>query len=134
MAQIPWDVVDAAPAPPSPTIAIGVAAQTIEYKPEEASASVEAEILAHPIATEAASTTPLPTETGSAVEKRDLSKRACEAQAIGAGPVPSPDTASAFLAHSAFAAAATAAPVPSGYTNTFTNWKASNNAYGKASL
>ncbi|KAJ9644470.1 hypothetical protein H2199_003433 [Coniosporium tulheliwenetii] len=105
IAQIPWDVVDAAPAPPSPTIAIGVAAQTVEYKPEEASASVEAEILAHPIATEAESTVPLPTETGSTIEKRELSKRACEAQAIGA-------------------------PVPSGYTNTFTNLKASNNAYG----
>ncbi|KAH0289685.1 hypothetical protein KCU84_g18009, partial [Aureobasidium melanogenum] len=40
------------------------------------------------------------------------------------------DTVAAFAANTAFAAAALSAPTPSGYSNTFTNLNASNNAYG----
>jgi hypothetical protein len=66
------------------------------------------------------------------IEKR----AACAAQPTGvsgayAAPAqPTDDTVSAFAANTAFAAAAFNAPVPSGYSNTFTNLNASNNAYG----
>ena len=45
-------------------------------------------------------------------------------------PVPSPDTADAFLASPEFVSAAAAATAPPGYYSTFANLKASNNAYG----
>ncbi|KAI5272739.1 hypothetical protein E4T47_04101 [Aureobasidium subglaciale] len=68
------------------------------------------------------------------VARRNVGKRAaCAAQPTGVASftVNTPDdTASAFAVNSAFAAAASAAPVPSGYSNTFTNLNASNNAYG----
>ncbi|TKA23705.1 hypothetical protein B0A50_06541 [Salinomyces thailandicus] len=59
-----------------------------------------------------------------------VKRAACAAQPTGAGPVPSPDTVSAFLSYSAFGAAATGAPTPSGYSRTFQNLQGSNNAYG----
>lgn len=54
----------------------------------------------------------------------------CQVQPTGAGPVPSPDTASAFLHDEALASSASAAPTPSGYINVFTNLQKSNSAYG----
>jgi hypothetical protein len=67
-----------------------------------------------------------------AIEKR----AACAAQPTGvsgayAAPAePTDDTVSAFASNTAFAAAASSAPIPAGYSNTFTNLNASNNAYG----
>jgi len=52
------------------------------------------------------------------------------AQPTGAGPVPSPDTASAFLADAAISSIAVNAPTPSGYVSAFTNLQAENSAYG----
>jgi hypothetical protein len=106
---------------PTPTYSINVSAtaQTISYTQTAALASISA------------STSDTPGTQKRAVqyiEKRD--DDCCAPQPLGSGPIPSPDTASAFLADSDFAAAASAAPVPSGYTNTFTNLQASNNAYG----
>ncbi|KAG9653644.1 glycoside hydrolase, partial [Aureobasidium melanogenum] len=63
-------------------------------------------------------------------------RSACAAQPTGVtgayGPPEDPeaDTVAAFTANAAFAAAASSAPTPSGYSNTFTNLNASNNAYG----
>lgn len=62
------------------------------------------------------------------VEKR--TNGACSPQPHRSGPIPSPDTASSFLNHPEFAASASAAPVPSGYTHTFTNLKASSQENG----
>jgi len=61
-----------------------------------------------------------------------LAKRqaACQPLATGAGPVPEPDTASAFLAFSSLSSAASAAPTPAGYSNVFTNLQGSSQAYG----
>ncbi|KAL1301923.1 hypothetical protein AAFC00_002386 [Neodothiora populina] len=62
-----------------------------------------------------------------------LNKRAtttCVVQPTGYGPVPSPDSAAAFLAYAPFASSASAAAVPAGYVQTFKNLNASNNAYG----
>jgi hypothetical protein len=66
------------------------------------------------------------------IEKR----AACAAQPTGVSGVyaapaePTDDTVSAFASNTAFAAAASSAPIPAGYSNTFTNLNASNNAYG----
>ncbi|KAF2646329.1 hypothetical protein P280DRAFT_8096 [Massarina eburnea CBS 473.64] len=46
----------------------------------------------------------------------------------GSGPVPSPDTPDAFLSFPAFSEAATSAPEVSGYTKSFTDLKAANQA------
>ena len=117
--EIAWDVVDEVPAPPTASVPIGVAAQTIVYNDDAAAASVAAAITADP----------LPQATD--VSKRGLQERAaCATQPTGAGPVPTDDTASAFLSYPSFSSAASAAPTPSGYYNTFTNLQASNNAYG----
>lgn len=64
----------------------------------------------------------LPTATAAQKVKR----AACTSLPKGAGPVPSPDSPSAFLALPAFASAATSAPTPSGYSQTFQNKQASN--------
>ncbi|KAI6791944.1 glycoside hydrolase [Hortaea werneckii] len=71
------------------------------------------------------------TENSPAAPSADKVKRAaCASQPAGAGPVPSPDTASAFQRYSAFASAAAGASPPSGYSQTFSSLQASNNAYG----
>lgn len=59
-----------------------------------------------------------------------IKRGACATQPAGAGPVPSPDSASAFVSYSSFSSQATSAPVPAGYSQTFKNLQASNNAYG----
>jgi hypothetical protein len=61
------------------------------------------------------------------------SANACSArpaQPTGAGPIPSPDTASAFLAYSSLSSIALSAPTPSNYAQAFSNLQAENNAYG----
>lgn len=93
-------------------------AQTITYNPAAAASSVVADINAGS----------LPQPTKAKMIKRTSGN--CSPKAIGAGPVPSPDTVQAFLADPDFASAASAAPTPTGYTNRFTNLNASNNAYG----
>jgi hypothetical protein len=61
---------------------------------------------------------------------RRVKRAACASQPSGAGPVPSPDSALAFGSYSSFSSMASSAPVPSGYSQTFQNLQASNNAYG----
>ncbi|KAK4986138.1 hypothetical protein LTR50_005510 [Elasticomyces elasticus] len=63
-------------------------------------------------------------------ERPKRSDGACNPLPSGHGPVPSPDTPSAFLSYAAFASAATQAPTPSGYVKSFTNLQASNVALG----
>jgi hypothetical protein len=64
------------------------------------------------------------------VDKMKRAATACAPQPTGAGPIPSPDTASAFLDYAVFKSAASSAPVPIRYSQMFTNLQASNNAYG----
>lgn len=94
-----------------------VTATTVIYNPASAASSVAAGVTASPVAN----------ARRSVLDKRDGD---CAAQPLGAGPVPGNDTAAAFAAYPVFASSASAAPVPTGYTNTFTNLNASNNAYG----
>ena len=97
----------------SPSIAFGVASQVVTYNAKLAAESAAAQITAHP--------------WSGNLQKRDGN---CAPQPTGAGPTPSPDTASAFLAYQAFASVASAAAVPSGYNSAFINLQASNNANG----
>ncbi|KAF2173537.1 hypothetical protein M409DRAFT_15817 [Zasmidium cellare ATCC 36951] len=95
--------------PPSPSIATNVPAQTIVYDAVAVESSAAAEQTSDP---------------------SKVKRNACDPQQAGAGPVPSPDTDSAFVTYSAFVSAASAAPTPSGYVNTFKNFNAMNNALG----
>ncbi|KAI7201815.1 hypothetical protein KC324_g2027 [Hortaea werneckii] len=72
------------------------------------------------------------TEDSAEAPSADKVKRAaCASQPAGAGPMPSPDTASKFQNNPAFASAAAGASPPFGYSRTFSNLQASNNsAYG----
>ncbi|KAG9512005.1 hypothetical protein KCV07_g9747, partial [Aureobasidium melanogenum] len=70
--------------------------------------------------------------SGTDVAKRDIAKRtACAPQPTGASMYSAaPTDPSAWASYSVFSSAAAAAPTPAGYTNTFSNLAASNNAYG----
>jgi hypothetical protein len=118
--DIEWDVVDSAADPPSVVVPIGAQPQAATYNPDAAASSAAAEI----------SEDPLPQVSEPAKQEVNKRNNPCSPQPTGSGPVPSPDTASSFLSYAPFAAAASSAPVPSGYRNTFTNLKASNSAYG----
>jgi len=59
-----------------------------------------------------------------------VKRTACASQPTGAGPIPSPDSPSAFLAYAKFSASATNAPTPSGYSQTYKNLRGASNAYG----
>lgn len=101
-------VAEAGP-PPSPSIATNVPSQTVVFNAAAVESSAAAQQTSNP---------------------SKVKRNACDPQQAGAGPVPSPDTDSAFVSYSAFASAASAAPTPSGYINTFKNFKAMNNALG----
>jgi hypothetical protein len=102
--------------PKSTTSPALASAFTVSYNPMDAASSIAAEITG-----------------GSSLGKRTVSKSAvspCVPQPLGKAPIPAPDTPSAFAALPYFASVASAAPTPSGWTKTFTNLNASNNALG----
>jgi hypothetical protein len=112
--SIPLDEVVEIPAAPIDKTPLGEGAGTkiVSYTPDAVIADTFASVLADPASANAT-----------------LKKRGdCESQPLGKGPVPTPDTAEAFLAMQEFADAANNAPVPAGYVNKFKNLKGSNNA------
>ena len=109
---------DSLPEPPTASIEVGVAAQTVTFDLASAVAAVATDVVVSGV-----DVTPTPS-----VEKRE--RAPCAPQPLGFGPKPTEDTPSAFLAFEEFAAKASAAPTPAGYSVAFTNLKASNNAYG----
>ena len=122
--DLDWDVVLQATPIPDVTIPVVYAtaqsstatATTVSYSSEAAIASVTSALAADP-----SDSFPL----DSALAKR-ATTTSCAVQPTGAGPSVSPDNASNFLSYSVFSSAASAAPTPSGYKNTFTNLQASN--------
>jgi hypothetical protein len=119
--NIDLDLVDSAPDPSTASIPIGATTQSVTYNLAKA--------------TELATAAPLLVEAVTLASKRDLDVRnACDPQPTGAGPVPDPDTASAFLAYASFSAIASSAPTPPGYEKTFTNLHGSSSAYGYMGL
>ena len=123
--DIDLDMVAAA-ADPTYTMATGVTAQFVTYATPTLIAAISSDIGSVTVdVTDAATTAPN--------AKRTLAERAaCATQPTGASGAPtvSPDSPSAFLANTDIAAAATNAPTPSGYTQTFQNLQGSNNALG----
>ncbi|KAI5924611.1 hypothetical protein F4810DRAFT_131990 [Camillea tinctor] len=113
--DIDFDLVNSAPDPSTVSIPIGPTAQSVTYDLASATA--------------AATSTPLPVE---AVEKRGIveARSACDALPVGAGPTPTPDTDTAFLAFDELSYAAINADVPTGYVQTYSDLQASSSAYG----
>ncbi|TGJ85297.1 hypothetical protein E0Z10_g3471 [Xylaria hypoxylon] len=121
--ELPWDIIDTADPPPTVTVPYGADSATIvAYQSETAIAAVVADIVSDPI--------PQATDSVVSNEKRELAKRACQAQTLGSGPSPDIDTAAAFLSFSAFKDAAESATTPDGYSLNYRNLNSSSNAYG----
>ena len=122
--ELDLSLVDSVATPENITIPTDVTSQNITYDSDDAANTVQTAVLTGDDTVDISDSTSNSTTTGSTLKKRGT----CAAQATGSGPVPSPDTASAFLKYSAFASAASAAATPSGYTQAFKNLQASNNA------
>ena len=116
------DLISAVPTPANITVPSDATSQNVTYDSASAAADVKDAVLSSDPSIDLSESTS--NSTSSTLTKRS----ACAAQPLGSGPVPSPDTAAAFLAYSSFASKASAAPVPSGYTQAFKNQHASNNA------
>lgn len=113
--ELDFSVIDNAAPIPSVTIpVVDISATTVSVDIAAATSSIAAAV-----------------EASAVEEKRAIKKRgSCATQAAGAGPLTTPDTAPAFLANPVYASIASAAPVPTGYTQSFVNLQGSNNAYG----
>jgi len=112
------DNVSVMPTATIPVVGIQAQATTVAYNPTTASAAVAASVSAVGLSTDA-------------VEKRAIEARsACDAQPTGALSPAQPDTVDTFMNDPRFSSAANGAKTPAGYTNTFTDLSASNNAYG----
>jgi hypothetical protein len=111
--------IDAALAVPTPNLSIDPlavpSAQT--YDVSRATSSIAA-------AAAAGETPPAVLKRSILVERQD--NATCTNRTLGAGPVPSPDTSSAFLSFAPFADAAKNATTPTNYTAAFTNLHASS--------
>jgi len=108
---------------PTPIIAIGQTAQVITFDATSAASAAVAAV------TQAAAADATVT---AAVNKRNniAARSACDPLALGSGPTPSNDTPSKWLAMPNWAAAASAAPLVSGYDVSFINQQGANNANG----
>lgn len=118
--ELDWDAIDALDPVPTASIPIvdaAAQATTISYSAALAASTISANIAASGISTADSS------DSTSTSDKRGLIKRTDYT-------VNDPDTDIAFSAYAPFADAANNADVPSGYTQTFTNLNASNNAFG----
>ncbi|KAI4701025.1 hypothetical protein J4E89_010861 [Alternaria sp. Ai002NY15] len=113
--SIPLGEVAEIPAAPITETPLGEGAGTkvVPYSPDAVVADTFASVLADPVSAD-----------------KSLKRRGwdCSEQPLGKGPVPSPDTAEAFLAMEEISKAATDASTPAGYVNKFKNLKGSNNA------
>lgn len=120
------EVLDSLAAPANITVPSDVESQIVNYDSDSAASSVETSVLTSDNSVDLSDSVSDAVNSTATLQKRD----ACAAQPTGYGAVPSPDTDSAFLAYADFKTAATSAPVPSGYSQAFSNLNASNNAYG----
>lgn len=113
--------IEAALAVPTPNLSIDplAAPSALTYDVASATSSIAA-------AAAAAGETPAILKRGVLIERQD--NTTCTNRTGGAGPVPSPDTSSAFLSFQPFADAAKNATTPTNYTAAFTNLHASTTA------
>lgn len=117
-AQLDFAVIDAAPAPKAPVVVpmgVGAVKSIIStYSSYQPKPTATKKPRGYPIqkrATASSSSTASPS---------------CTSLPAGSGPVPSPDTASAFLNSPTLSSIAAAAPSAKGYTNVFSNLQASS--------
>lgn len=116
---IDTSLADSQPSPTTASIPIGPTFDSTTYDMSKATAS--------------ATESPLPVGTEPVTHReRDIYARqtACQPNPTGSGPKVTPDTDSAFVGNSAFATAASQAPKPTGYNQTFSNLHARAEAYG----
>lgn len=125
--DIDFDLVLAAP-DPTFTQEVGVTAQTITIDPQALIASATAAISS--VSVDAGDVL---SSTAVAQAKRAAAATTCVPQPAGATSAPTyaaaDDNAANFLANTYYASVASAAPTPSGYSQSFLNKQASNNAY-----
>jgi hypothetical protein len=113
--------IDAALAIPTPNLSVDplAAPSAITYDVSSATSSIAAAV--------AAGETPaILKRTATLISRQD--NATCTNRTRGGGPVPSPDTAQAFLSYAPFADAAKNATTPTNYTAAFTNLHASTTA------
>lgn len=110
---------DLAAALPNPTytVASQATAQVVTYDPASILAAASAQIT---------STVAVVGPIAASASPDKVKRTACQAQPAGYGPVPTTDTASAFLNSPVFANYASQAATPSGYQSEFVNLQASN--------
>ncbi|KAK6819440.1 hypothetical protein PG987_015923 [Apiospora arundinis] len=121
--DIDWDAWDSEPKPTPTSAPVGGGSEIVPYDKHAAAASAAADVTA------ALNDAP-PQRRDVDNARVNIKRSPCQAQPLGAGAVPSPDTASAFLSYADFASQASAAPTPSGYNQAFSNLAASSSAYG----
>lgn len=124
---IDWDAWDSEPKPTPTSAPVGGGSEVVPYDGKAAAASAAADITSDLAQAGPQRRNIIPGNDNMNVH---IKRSPCQTQPAGAGPVPSPDTASAFLSYADFAAQASAAPVPSGYSLAFSNLAASSSAYG----
>ncbi|KAM0143024.1 hypothetical protein ACHAO1_000858 [Botrytis cinerea] len=118
--DIDFAMVEAAPDPVTTGPPVGVTAQSVTYDASTAIVAATQAVASQSVAISDAANAP------------KIKRTACQAQPAGAtgAPAYTPDSPSAFLGNPGFSDAASAASTPAGYTQSFRNLKASNNAYG----
>jgi len=120
-----FSIIDAAP-DPTFTQEVGVTAQTITVDPQALVASATAAISS--VSVDAGDVL-----SSTAVAHKRAAATTCVPQPAGATSAPTyaaaDDNAANFLANTYYSSVASAAPTPSGYSQSFLNKQASNNAY-----
>lgn len=114
--DIDFDLVDALPNP-TYTQAVGQTAQVVTYDATTVYNAALPQITSDPS-----------DDDGTATAVHAKRAVACASQPVGYGPVPSPDTVSAFLAQPEISSAAVSAPIPTGYVQQYSNLQAASNA------
>lgn len=128
-----FDAINALPPPPTYTMDVGVAAQTVTLDQASLIASVVSAVSADPISTANPDDATLPIDDSSKKAKRQAASSTCTGgtvQPTGCGPVSNPDTPAGFKANTVYASIASAAPTPSGYSQVFQNLAGSTSDYG----
>ncbi|TGO69922.1 hypothetical protein BOTNAR_0005g00040 [Botryotinia narcissicola] len=122
--EIDFAIVEAAPDPVTTDPPVGATAQSVAYDASTAIVAATQAVASQSVAISDAANAP------------KVKRTACQAQPAGTtgAPAYTSNSPSAFLANPGFSDAASAASTPAGYTQSFQNLKASNNAYGYMGL
>lgn len=123
-----FDAIQALPPPPTYTMSVGVAAQTVKINTAALIKSAVQAVTTDPII-DPARKVKRTEATTSAVTSSASSCVGGDVQPTGVGPVSVPDTPAAFQANQAYADVANKAVTPAGYKRVFQNLKGSTSLY-----